>query len=268
MSQPEVEQDNLGDSPQGLPKTVSKVTFGCLSGAIFFVILAAEITLNEILSRAVGVRPDRGFIAGLGILSLILSGVATDRILRLMGLSRSGKSIEIRGRTVAFHEGEVAGNEVVECRFSHSFINGLILMCLACCLLITLILVVIPQDRMEGVEYAYAIIGFLGLGAGYLFYERAWGKPQAWADASGITGYSVGSSLRRKFVSWSRVASCEIVTRYDTFGKPVIIRPILKGFDNETLMTLNLAYTKKEDQERLVKYIKAMLPKPKYNDWE
>jgi hypothetical protein len=59
------------------------------------------------------------------------------------------------------------------------------------------------------------------------------------------------------------VATCEIETYYDTFGKPVIIRPILKGCDGKDLMVLNLMYTKMEDQERLVKYIKAKLPKPK-----
>jgi hypothetical protein len=64
------------------------------------------------------------------------------------------------------------------------------------------------------------------------------------------------------------VATCEIETHYDTFGNPLIIRPILKGNDDETLLVLNLLCTKIEDQERLVKYIKAKLPKPKDDLWE
>jgi hypothetical protein len=46
------------------------------------------------------------------------------------------------------------------------------------------------------------------------------------------------------------------------------MRPILKGWDDEPLIALNLLYTKVEDQERLVKYIKAKLPKPKGDLWE
>jgi hypothetical protein len=64
------------------------------------------------------------------------------------------------------------------------------------------------------------------------------------------------------------VATCEIETYFDTFGKPIIIRPVLKGCDGEALLTLNLLYTKIEDQERLVKYIKARLPKPNDDFWE
>ena len=64
------------------------------------------------------------------------------------------------------------------------------------------------------------------------------------------------------------MATCEIETYDDTFGKPVIIRPILKGWNDENLMVPNLMYTKIADRERLVKYIKAKLPKPKDDLWE
>ena len=125
-----------------------------------------------------------------------------------------------------------------------------------------------PHDRAKGIGSAYALVGFFGLGAGYCLYEGRWGKPQAWADGSGITGYPVGFHFRRRFVPWSDVATCEIETYYDTFGKPVIVKPILKGWNGEPLLALNLLYTKWEDQERLVKFIKAKLPKPKADLWE
>jgi hypothetical protein len=85
---------------------------------------------------------------------------------------------------------------------------------------------------------------------------------------SGVTGYPVGFHARRRSVPWSALATCEIETYFDTFGKPIIIRPVLKGCDGEALLTLNLLYTKMEDQERLVKYIKAKLPKPNDDFWE
>jgi hypothetical protein len=268
MSQLVDDQSDIGESPDGPVKTVSKATFGCLSWAIFFVILLIEIALSVTVSRVVGVRYEGGWIGGLGLLNLILSRVVADRILKLMGLSRSGKTVEVRGRTVAFPEGEVADDEVVEVRCPSSFITGLFWMSLLMFLLLAVLITLSPPSGTVMVGLGYLLIAFFGLGAGYCFYERTWGNPQAWADSSGITGYPVGFYFRRRFVPWSRVATCEIETFYDTFGKPVIIRPILKGFDNEALMTLNLLFTKLEEQERLIKYIKAKLPKPKYDDWE
>jgi hypothetical protein len=227
------------------PKTVSKAAFEILVFVTLVMLFITETVAALATGRALGFRIDidGGWVGGSTVLNIVLARLAVDTILKRFGLSRSGKTVEVRGRTVAFPEGEVADDEVVEVRCPQSFISGLGVMCLAFCLLIILTLAVVPHDRMKGVDLAYVLIAFCGLGAGYRFYERRWGKPQAWADSSGITGYTVGFNFRRRFVSWSRVATCEIETRYDTFGKPVIIRPILKGFDNEALMTLNLLYT-------------------------
>jgi hypothetical protein len=110
-------------------------------------------------------------------------------------------------------------------------------------------------------------MALFGLGGGYCFHERWWGRPQARADASGITGYPVGFHVRRRFVPWSEVATCEIETHYNTFGEPVIVRPILRSHAGEILMTMDLCTTI-EEQGRLVKYIKAKLPRAKDNFWE
>jgi hypothetical protein len=75
-------------------------------------------------------------------------------------------------------------------------------------------------------------------------------------------------SFRRKFVPWSDMATCEIETHYDTFGSPAIIRPILKDSAGRELISLNLLSTEPQDQQRLVKYIQAKLPKTKEDFWE
>ena len=257
-----------GDATVPQPRTVSKAAFGCLSWTLFLLIMITEVVVTTVLMRRWGVRHEGGWIGGLGMLNLILAKVAADGILKLMGLSRSGKTVEARGRTVVYPDGEIDDDEFVEVRCPSSFITGLGVACLLFCLVIVLILLMIPHDRVGGIGWAYALIGFFGLGAGHCFYERLWGKPQAWADSSGITGYPIGFHFRRRFVRWSGVATCEIETYFDTFGKPVIIRPILKGWDGKPLIILNLQFTKMEDQERLVKYIKAKLPKPKDDLWE
>jgi hypothetical protein len=268
MSQKPDDHGGPDEAAQWYPRTVSKSAFGCLSWTLCFVIFAAEIGVALAVSEGVGVPFDGGRIGAFVMLNFALSKVAADGILKLMGLSRSGKTVETRGRTVALPEGEVGGGDVVEVRCSSSDITRSGVFCLIFCLPFVLILVTIPHDQIKGIGGAYALVGAFGLAAGYFLYEGRWGKPQAWSDASGITGYPIGSAFRRRFVPWSDVATCEIETYYDTFGKPVIIRPILKGYHGEPLLTLNLQLTKMEDQERLVKYIKAKLPKPKVDFWD
>jgi hypothetical protein len=250
------------------PRAISKAAFRCLVFVTMVLLAVTEAVAASAVGWALGFRIEGGWIGGLAFLNLVLSRVAVDGILKRFGLSRSGKTLEVRGRTVAFPEGEVADDEVVQVRCPPSFLTGLSVACLMCCLLIALILVAVPHGRMEGVGWAYALIAFFGLVAGYCLYAGRRGRPQAWADASGITGYPVGFHARRRSVPWSAVATCEIETYHDTFGKPVIVRPTFKGCDGEALLTLNLLSTTMEDQERLVKYINAKVPKPKEDFWE
>jgi hypothetical protein len=266
MSQEPGDQGRPDEATERSPRTASKVTFGCLSWILLFLITLAEFAVALAVYGGFGVRYSEILIAGLQLPNFILSRVAADGILKRMGLSRSGKTVEARGRTVALAEGDVGDDEVVEVRCPSSFITGLGAACLIFSLLIVLIALMSPQNPTIG--WAYVLVGLFGLGGVYCLYEGRWGKPQAWADASGITAYPVGFHLRRRFVPWSDVATCEIETHYDTFGNPVIVMPILKGWNGEVLMPLNLLYTKLEDQERLAKYIKAKLPKPVNDLWE
>lgn len=258
------DQGAIDEATERRPATVSKAVFWCLCVALGVLITICDFAIFE---KKSGVR----LSSGLGVLSMvnfILAKIAADGILKLMGRSRSGMTLEARGRTVAFAEGEVADDEVVELRYPSSFITALGVACLAIVLLLGLILITTAHDRIRDVECVYGLIGIFGLGAGWCFYTRWYGKPQARADSFGIMGHPGGFQIRRNFVSWSDVASCEIMTYYDTFGKPAIIIPALKGYDGETLMALNLSFTEMADQERFVKYIKAELPKPKEDFWE
>jgi hypothetical protein len=250
------------------PRTISKAVFEVLVFAMMLVLVVVEVIATSAVCLALGLRAGSGLVGGLGVLNLVLARVFVDGILKRLGLSRSGKTLEVRGRTVATAEGEVDDDETVEVRCPSSYVRGLGLMCLGICLVVALILAVVPHEKMTGVGSAYALLALFGLGAGYCLYEARWGRPQAWADATGITGYPVGFHSRRRLIPWSDVATCEIETYHDTFGKPVIVRPILKDWNGQALLTLNLLYTKMEDQERLVKFIKAKLPKPKLDYWE
>lgn len=250
------------------PRTISKGTFQCLVWLLVFVLSVFEVLVASAVGSALGIRGAGGWLGGFCMLNYVLAHVSVDGCLKLFGLSRSGKTLEVRGSTTALPDGEVGDEETVEVRCPASFLNGLGGMCLGLASLILIMLIAIPHEKMTGIGSAYLLIAIFYVAGAYVLYESRWGKPQAWADAAGITGYPIGLHFRRKFVPWSSVATCEIETYFDTFGKPAIIRPTLKDRDGKTLLKLNLISTKVVDQERLVKYIKAKLPKPQRDLWD
>ena len=179
------DQGRSEEATTGRPRTISKAAFGCLSCTLFILILATEIAIALAMSKALGVRLEGGgWTVALAFLSVVLSRVAADGILKRMGRSRSGRTVEVRGRTVAHPEGEVGDDEVVEVHCP-SLTMGAGVMCVLFCLVIVLTLVMIPHNQIKGVGYAYVLIGISGLGAGYCFYERWCGEPQARAERAG-----------------------------------------------------------------------------------
>jgi hypothetical protein len=188
----------------------------------------------------------------------MLARLAVDRVLRRFGLSRSGKTLEVRRKAALDPDGEAADDEIVEVRIREPIKRFLLFSCpLMCIFFVSAATFAFDREPWTR-AVSYLMGAFFGLGTLNILWDR---KPQAWADRDGVTGYPNGLSSRR-FVPWSAVAACEIETYFDTFGKPSIIRPTLMGRDGEPLLTLYLLFTNFEDQERLVKYIRAKLPKP------
>ncbi len=81
------------------------------------------------------------------------------------------------------------------------------------------------------------------------------------ADDRGVFGYPSRLAPRRKFLPWSEIGACDIVTRHNTFGMPLVIEPVFKDESGKELMRLSLWDVPMERQEQLVNYIKARLPK-------
>jgi hypothetical protein len=245
----------------GQPKTVSKAMFQCVALSLFLVCALAEYPLAVVAARELGPRSGI-WICGLASLSLSSSWLLAMGIFKLLGMSRSGKTLEIRGHASVIPEGDRDGDEVVEVHNSKG-INlwhwVVISLCLVFCLAILRILVLMPHAKMKNVEYAYVLIAFFGSGALFLWWVKDWASVRA--DASGLYGYPLGFHFRRKFVPWSAVATCEIHTVYDTFGAPTLILPVLKDRYGRELMTPNLLHTRFEDQERLARYIRVKLAK-------
>ena len=250
----------------GESKTISKRTFGCLTATLMIAISVVEVIAAHPGGRALGFKIQPGWIVGLGFLNLVLSHVAADKILKLFGRSRSGKVVEVRGRSLLEPDEEAWPGEVVEVHLPKGMITFLLvttpIMALFFCA--PLILGWKGDNLIRWLAFSLGIILLIGFVHVLLDYK----KPQVRADAAGITGYPSHRALRRKFVPWSNVLTCEIETFFDSFGKPTLLRPILKGHNGETLMELSLVQTRMGDQERVVKYIRARLPKTVIDPWE
>jgi hypothetical protein len=254
-----------GDGMESEPRTISKWTFECLVLATVVLLAFTETFAALVVGRALRLRIEGGYIGGLTVLNLVLARLAVDGILKRFGLSRSGKTLEVRGRTQVSPEGSVGDDEVVEVYLPRSFARFVVWGCPVACVFFAAAGTLTLDSDPWMVGLSYLLSGFFGMCAINNWWDR---RPQAWADRDGITSYPSGYHPYRRFVPWSAVATCEIETFYNTFGEPVLVRPILKGWDGESLMALYLLYTKMEDQERLVKYIKAKLPKPKVDLWD
>jgi hypothetical protein len=254
-----------GDGMEGEPRTISKWAFECLVLATIVLLAFTETFAALVVGRALRFRIEGGYVGGLAILNVVLARLAVDGILKRFGLSRSGKTLEVRGRTVIGYEGCVGDDEVVEVSLSRSFARFVVWGCPVACVFLAAVGTLLLDSDPWIAGLSYLLSGFFVLCAIINWGDR---KPQAWADRDGITGYPSGYHPYRRFVPWSAVATCEIETFYNTHGEPVLVRPILKGWNGDCLMAMYLLYTKMEDQERLVKYIKAKLPKSKLDLWD
>ena len=232
---------------------------------LFLTLIGIEVSVILGPREDFGLRPMNSDRLGLSFmaLNLFLSSRGADLILKWFGLSRSGTTREVWGRAVAISDGEVADKEVIEVRIAPPITTALLVLWVAG----NLLLAFGPYPLMSRSDWFLDLNASFGLGVGLCFFRRQLGRPLTWADASGIMGYPGGFHLRRRFVPWSRIETCEIATHHDLFGKPSLIRPSFEGREGESLMTLDLRFTRMHDQVRLTNYIKARLPKPGGETW-
>ena len=82
------------------PRVISKWMFQCIVLLAMIVLSTAEIVAILLVTRSFGLRIQGGWMSGLngglGVLNILISKVAVDGILKRMGMSRSGKKVEVR----------------------------------------------------------------------------------------------------------------------------------------------------------------------------
>lgn len=258
--------DGDGGPTQPDPAIVSKNAFDGIAWLLFIALAIATWLVLAVVERHLGRRPDEFLVGVLIGLCFIMGRLAADRIFKALGMSRSGKAIERRGPAGAVVGGDDPGDgEVVEIRIPESWARAAFWICIVGGVAYPILGTLMFSTMRSGAVFFHALGGLSAVGAISYWCDR---KPHAWVDRDGITGYSGLFCLLRRSVPWSDVAACEIVTYYNPFGQPVMIRPFLKGRDGKTLMALNPVGTTLHDQERLAKAIRAKLPKLKEDPWE
>ncbi len=179
----------------------------------------------------------------------------------MLGMSRGGSSVETWNRILAKPDGFVADNELVEFKESQ-LTNTFAFVFLYLFSMFFLLLGV--GSHLAGVHpvqliFWYVSAGFFG---GYAIQLlSAWDGCWVRADRRGVFGYPARYAIRRRLLPWSEIATCDIITCHNPFGTPYLIVPVFKDELGRKLMTLSLYGVPMECQMRLVKYIKAKLPK-------
>jgi hypothetical protein len=239
---------------------------GSVSRRAFYFIVAA-LTTSLAVAEIIVPRPYGPFsllfygACGMLIANFLLSFYATDRFFKLRGLSRSGNSVETWDRIPASPKRSAADIKIVEHVVGRAEVLFTLVFSFLLCLLAVLGLL-IAREPMTTIICGSGIVF---LGRVWLQQSEALDGCYVRADRRGIFGYPARYALRRKLPPWSQIASCDIVTRHDPFGKPYLIMPVFKDQFGTKLMSLSLWSVPMETQERLVKYIKARLSKPREN---
>jgi hypothetical protein len=194
----------------------------------------------------------------------VVSWFAADRYFKTRGLSRSGISVETWDRLPAKPADFAFGNDAVEYHLSRSEVRFCFFFYLLFSLAALLFVCVAGLVGAAGENLPYIILGSVGcvlFGRLGLQQAAAWDGCQARVERYGVFGYPARLALDRKLLPWSEVVSCDIITRYDPFGRLYRIVPVFKDALGRKLMSLHMQQVPIEHQQRLVKYIKAKLPK-------
>ena len=129
------------------------------------------------------------------------------------------------------------------------------------CAIVILLALLQPSRTTGDIIAVCGLVAFLGSLALLLWLTMGW--PSAPRMTAAYLCIRSGFHVRGRFVPWSAVATCEIHTCYDAFGRSSHVLFVLKDRDGRDLMIPNLLGTTFEDQERLARFIRAKLPKAK-----
>ena len=245
-------------------KTVSKDTFFTVVALTTTGLGLAELLVFALVLKLMIPRPHGPFphffsyASTLLCVDFLISVFAVDRLFKKLGSSRSGDSVETRERAFGMSKAFAADGEVVEFVLERSTFKsklGTLVLAFPCSLFL---IYGFPNDP------AWMLVGYVF--AAFIIVQVirqvfAWDGCVVRVDERGVFGFPSRFALRRAQVPWSEIATCDIVTRHNTFGAPCLIVPVFRDEFGGKLISVDLQDAPMEYQERLVKDIKARLPK-------
>ncbi len=251
-------------------RVVSRFSFFVMTTFVMIVLTVLAMFAVHRVARGLGFDGANlgGAGGGFAMVNLMVARVFVDRLLKRLGMSRSGVVIE--GWRPSPVEGAPAPDDEVTLRYS----PGLFLTCaLFFFAMLALTLFLARNGQANGaaggrgfIPWGIALFG--GMGVLSLTFPLL---VVLHVDPHGVTGRRTSFSVRCNLIPWDDVASCEIVTERDTFGNVAIAYPkFLDGSGKEYFPKLwqGLMYVPKADRDRLLRFLKHRFPKLDIDPWE
>jgi hypothetical protein len=198
------------------------------------------------------------FIAGIVLTSnVLLSFKAYDRFLRILDRSRSRQIVEVQACLKG--GGPTPVDELIEVDLPGKYhrdrlISGVLTLAL------TLVMLMFFPEYLRTSFSRACMRGLSLIAIGHLVAIWMRGVEQVRSNEQEIQGYSSPFAFRRNSCLWAEIETCEIMTHFDIWGQSSI-RPVFQDQSGATLMRLDLSGVEPADRDRLLKYIKARLPR-------
>ncbi len=246
------------------PRLASERLYRALDWIVFGGLLLLE--LRAVYPLAIWLQSPAvlGFVGGLSMANWMLAQYLVGVWLSRQGLTRPPDPRSRQTRTPLLPDGEPDA-AIVEVAPPAS----LWLFCAAICGGITLILAgILTISRQSGTGDWFTswewlgVLATVGMGLLTVFYSVVVPHLNAHTtvDATGIWGYPRDLAIRRRFIPWSAIATCELETDHILKGKPISVRPILLDAAGHRLIRLDLGGVSLADRDRLIRAIQVRLP--------
>ncbi len=213
-----------------------------------------------------------GFAVGATPAYQVFGKWAVNRRLERSGRSLGGTTREVRGRLETAGTAGPVDDRVVSLSMNHEIRFGLgmigaILGVLA--LLASIALIVHRQPGTTNLRLGLGCFAaVMGLGGVFSLGHGLRKLPAAWADATGFGGFRPFWQVRQKFVPWSDVATCEVVTHRDPWGMRSRTELILKASDGSVLLKPDLDAGTPPERDRLFDAVRARFPLVQGDLWD
>ena len=259
-------------------RTVTRFTFGLTMFTLVVAMTLGEVILARTISRWCGVDLESsgmigglnafkagltgGIVGGFMAFDLLFARWLTDQFFKTLRLSGSGRMVETRGR-VAEEVRESDDLDLVILRHSPSSSNMVTGILLGCVVLVFIISEIPRPGHPRTGRVSLRLLDGWILGLAALAYARRYAKIMR-IDAQGLKLPGIFPWSRPSPIPWKRIATCDLVTIRNPFGKVAVVYPVFKDQDGNDLcrpLAGGFLQASQEDRQRVLKFLTKRFPK-------